>query len=271
MLITGLALLPWTIVCMQGSRGGVIANYHLNNDASILSFLKYIFSASYFSYILLIVFIITLIIFIKNFSRSNNINCLIWVISGIVAVFGTFIIALLFSYLFFPIIDKSTLRYFLPAIVILWLLFAVFIQYNPNKHLYALIVILLIVFPGQLKLYLTTYKEFKADTLHEQTIQILVNSLDLNSYIITDQLHMSIKPIPYGYFGIEKEDIFYIEDIKTNSIPLINNSLLIFKEQINKNVINFIEKNGYSLFTVKENGLIGNIPVNIYVIKKDER
>lgn len=192
-------------------------------------------------------------------------------ISGIVAVFGTFIIALLFSYLFFPIIDKSTLRYFLPAIVILWLLFAVFIQYNPNKHLYALIVILLIVFPGQLKLYLTTYKEFKADTLHEQTIQILVNSLDLNSYIITDQLHMSIKPIPYGYFGIEKEDIFYIEDIKTNSIPLINNSLLIFKEQINKNMINFIEKNGYSLFTVKENGLIGNIPVNIYVIKKDER
>lgn len=196
---------------------------------------------------------------------------MIWVISGIVAVFGTFLLALLFSYLFFPIIDKSTLRYFLPAIVILWLLFAVFIQYNQNRHLYALIVILLIVFPGQLKLYLTTYREFKADVLHEQTIQILFNSLDLNSYIITDQLHMAIKPIPYGYFGLNKEDIFYIGDIKTNTIPLIRNSLLILKEPINKNLKDFIEKNGYSLCVVKENGLIGNITVNIYKIYKYER
>lgn len=271
LIILGLTLLPWTIVCMQGKRGGVIADYHLNNDASILAFLKYIFSASYFSYILLIIFVILAIVFIKKSIRQNNIEFSIWVLSGLIAVFGTFISALIFSYVFFPIIDRWTLRYFLPEIVILWLLLGIFIQKNENQKLFALAVLLLIILPGLAKLGLITYREYKADILHEHTIQIVGNSLNRNNYIITDQLHMAIEPVYYGYFGLDKLHIFYLEDIKINTIPLIRNSLLILKEPINKNLKDFIEKNGYSLCVVKENGLIGNITANVYKINKDER
>lgn len=270
-VITGLTLMPWTIVCIQGKRGGVIADYHLNNDASILSFLKYIFSASYFSYFILIIFTILAISFIKKSLKQNNINCSIWVISGLIAVFGTFISALIFSYIFFPIIDRWTLRYFLPEIVILWLLLGIFIQKSKNKRLFTFTIILLIILPGLSKLGLITYREFKTDSLHEQTIQIISNSLNIHNYVITDQLHMAIEAVYYGYFGLNKEHIFYIEDTKINTIPLIKNSLLIFKEPINKNLKDFIRNNGYSLYVVKENGLIGNIAVNIYKIVKDER
>ena len=253
------------------NAGGVIADYHLNNDASIIEFLKYIFSASYFSYFLLIIFIILAITLIKKCLKQNKINYLIWIISGLASVFGTFILALTFSYIFFPIIDKWTLRYFLPEIVILWLLLGIFIQNNKNIKLYSFIVFLLIILSGVPKLGLTTYREFKADALHEQTIQIVSNSLDIGSYVITDQLHMAIEPVYYGYFGLDKAHIFYIEENNISRIPLINNALLILKEPINKNIKDFIEKNGYSLFVVKENGLIGNIVTNVYKIVKDER
>ena len=219
----------------------------------------------------MIIFTILAISFIKKSLKQNNINCSIWVISGLIAVFGTFISALIFSYIFFPIIDRWTLRYFLPEIVILWLLLGIFIQKSKNKRLFTFTIILLIILPGLSKLGLITYREFKTDSLHEQTIQIISNSLNIHNYVITDQLHMAIEPVYYGYFGLNKEHIFYIEDTKINTIPLIKNSLLIFKEPINKNLKDFIRNNGYSLYVVKENGLIGNIAVNIYKIVKDER
>lgn len=271
LLITFISLIPWSIVCIQGKRGGVIADYHLNNDASILLFLNYIFSASYFSYLLLIIFVILAISTIKRCLLANNAKYLTWIMSGIVAVFGTFVLALIFSYIFFPIIDKWTLRYFLPEITILWLLLGIFIQNSRKQRLFTCIVLLLIILPGVAKLGLTTYREFKADVIHNQTFLIITNSLDLGNYVITDQLHMAIEPVYYGYFGLDKKHLLYIKESNIHSIPLIKDSLLILKEPIKEPLKEFIAQNGYSLCLLKENGLIGNITANVYRIVKSER
>ena len=191
--------------------------------------------------------------------------------SGIVAVFGTFVLALIFSYIFFPIIDKWTLRYFLPEITILWLLLGIFIQNSRKQRLFTCIVLLLIILPGVAKLGLTTYREFKADVIHNQTFRIITNSLDLGNYVITDQLHMAIEPVYYGYFGLDKKHLLYIKESNIHSIPLIKDSLLILKEPIKEPLKEFIAQNGYSVCLLKENGLIGNITTNVYRIVKSER
>lgn len=280
------SLVPWFFVTYQMKRG-LISNYKLTGIVDIITCLNYIFSSE-FSLILFIIFVIAVIISINhyfgfisiiqsntkkkieiNFNKINLSNSIVvWELSGLLSVLGMIIAAIIFSHLYFPIITKGTLRYFLPGIVILWLLFGIYIQKLNKKNLVSIIVILLIIFSGLPRLMDTYHKELNENILHIQTLEAVSKQVNSKEFVITDQKHFLWGFLSEYYLGIDKKRVIFI-DKQENLIPKINDKyLLILKKPIEDKFRKEIYKKGYKLNTIKEHGLIGNLSSNIYQLEK---
>lgn len=280
------SLIPWFWLSAHRHKG-IISNYGLKETADIITCLNYIFSSE-FSLILFIAFIIAVFVSINycfgfinvtqsnlkkkikiNFNKINLSNSIVvWELSGLLSVFGMIIAAIIFSHLYFPIITKGTLRYFLPGIVILWLLFGIYIQKLNKKNLVSLIVILLIIFSGLPRLMDIYHKEMNENILHIQTLEAVSKQVNSKEFVITDQKHFIWGFLSEYYLGIDKKRVIFI-DKQENLIPKINDKyLLILKKPIEDKFRKEIYKKGYKLNIIKEHGLIGNLSSNIYQLEK---
>lgn len=280
------ALLPW-IILMYKTQKTLISNYGLKSIAGISSCFHYIFDSD-FSWILFIIFVtVAFIVINRNFNlitiqyfngrhnlkiNFNNINFkntqTVWMISGVLAVLGMIIGALLFSCLFFPIITTGTLRYFLSAFVILWLLLGVFVQQLHRKNLIVAIIVILLIISGMPRVINVYNEEMQASFLHIQTLEAINKIIEPNNFVITDQKHLEWGFLSEYYLGIDKKRVIFI-DKQENLIPKINDKyLLILKKPIEDKFRKEIYKKGYKLNTIKEHGLIGNLSSNIYQLEK---
>lgn len=280
------SLIPWFWLSAHRHKG-IISNYGLKETADIITCLNYIFSSE-FSLILFIIFIIAVFVSINgyfdfiNVTQSNlkkkikinlnkinlNNSIMVWELSGLLSVFSMIIATIIFSHLFFPIITKGTLRYFLPGIVILWLLFGIYIQKLNKKNLASSIVILLIILSGLPRLIDTYSKEMNANILHIQTLDTVTKVISSNEFIITDQKHLTWGFLSKDYLGIDKKRVKFFDKQEEFALKSNNKYLLIFKKPIEDKFRKEIYKKGYKLNTIKEHGLIGNLSSNIYQLEK---
>lgn len=280
------SLIPWFWLSVQRQKG-LISNYGLKETADLITCLNYIFSSK-FSLILFIIFVIAGFASINhhfnfinltqlnskikieiNYKKVNSNNVqVIWILSGLLSVFGMIIAAIVFSYLCFPIITKETLRYFLPGIVILWLLFGIFVQELRKKNLVATIVLFLIIFSGLPKLIDTYNMEIKSNIVHLQTLESVKQILKSDYCIIAYHKHFTYNTLWDVYYSMPKIKTVYINQKELQELQLNNKSLIILKNPIEKNLKNSILKRGFTLKTIKENGKVGNRLANIYLLIK---
>lgn len=279
------ALLPW-IIFVYRTKKALISDYGLKSIASISSCFNYIFYSD-FSWILFIIFIIvTFTIINRNFNlintqyfngrhkikiNFNNINfetpLTVWMLSGVLAVLGMIIGSLVFSYLFFPIITTGTLRYFLPAIVVLWLLLGVFVQQLHNKNLIVATIVILLIISGVPRVINVYNEETRASFLHIQTLEAINKIIEPNNLVITDQKHLSWGFLSQEYLRIDKKNVVNYDLKEISKINKNKRYLLILKNPADKNIKNILSKTGYTLNTVKEHGRIGNLSANIYQVR----
>lgn len=280
------ALLPWIIFNYQ-TKKEFISNYGLKGIAGIDSCINYIFSSE-FSWFLFIIFLVAALkvfnrylnlikIYSSNGKRKIKIICnynnfsnykVAWMFSGLLSVLGTMILAVAFSHLFFPIITNWTLRYFLPAIVILWLLLGIFISKLQYKNIINIIVIVLIVVSGIPKIINTYNTEMKVNALHINTMDVIMNKINSQSFIITNQKHITYSAIREGYFNLNANHIKFLDLKKLPVFKTNEKYFLILQKPVDKNIKNTFDKIGYSLIVVKEHGRIGNLSANIYQVRK---
>lgn len=280
------SLIPWAIVCIQ-NKGGIISNYKLKDIIDATSAFNYIFSSA-FSNILLLIFIVVAILTFNKYLNFLSIqknekikiikikfsfDCfhnykITWIISGILAVFGLIIGAIVFSHLFYSIIAKETLRYLLPSCIIIWLLLGILVN-NLSKKLFTTIAIVLLICVSGMPRLLDSYNvEMRINNSHLQTIGLVRNIINENYVIITDHKHIAYDAMFYRYLNLSQNQVYLIQNHKIPKLKEGKNYLLILYKSINKNYENFINSNGYKLEKIKGDGRIGTIPIQIFQIVK---
>lgn len=112
----------------------------------------------------------------------------VWIISGVIAAFGTIAISELISIVIYPII---VLRYLYPSFIMIWILFAIDISKGKLGRLWTALLVAFI-FMTCYPTYLDTIKSERAnDRRLESTLTATTSEMDVNDLIYTDILHFA--------------------------------------------------------------------------------
>ncbi len=213
----------WKVICSGGSilvlfmpwlflakkiKGGVVSNYGIGG-VSWHDCIEFIFHSKYSLALLAFFFVATAFAFAYDLgiisfeNREKNKRLIkisiisgkwkineewIWIISGIVGVFGTIVAAKLFSSLFYPII---CLRYLYVSYIIIWLIFAVVLSKCKFSRLWTILLIVFIFVSCLPNYYNTLKTERTNNTRLEKTLEATTSEIDENDFIYTDMVHFA--------------------------------------------------------------------------------
>ena len=216
-------LMPWLFFAMD-EKGAIITNYGIE-PIGYVTCIGYIFQTNYkaIKLLLLAAFFTVFIINLNNdtyildilhkeklglknsFRKLTLTNEWVWMLSGVIAVFGTIILSETFTQLFFPIIG---LRYLYPSYVILWLIFAINVSKIKFNKLWMFILMFVIFVSCYPSLISTIQAEQKNNQRLESTLKITQSEIDENSFIYTDIVHFAwtvagvyYRQTPHDLFG----------------------------------------------------------------------
>lgn len=255
-------LFPW-LVFTKEIKGVVMSDYNIELVSWIDCF-EFIFHSKYSMFLLALFFAVLLVRLVYVFGMAgireskdgkkllllsldlHNMHLdmeWIWMISGVIAVFGTIAISELISTIAYPII---VLRYLYPSFIIIWLLFAINIsRCKLGSLLTALLVIFIFIscYPE----YLNTIKgEHERNRALESTLAA-VSEIDKNDFIYTDIVHLAWT-IADVYFPDSPHELFgQTEWWGPAEIPELDGSMqywLFLGEPISKEITVHLEDMG---------------------------
>ncbi|MCI8297643.1 MAG: hypothetical protein HFG22_17550 [Lachnospiraceae bacterium] len=208
-------LLPW-LAFAKKTKGVVVSDYKID-QVSWRACLGYIFHSKY-SVLLFVLFLVTLsiqavfafgLVQIKKDEGRKKVSSLrlefrdihmdgewVWIISGVVAVFGTIAISEVISMLLYPII---MLRYLYPSFIMIWLLFAIDISKWKPGRLWSVLAVVFI-FATCYPEYLDVIKnEHEADKRLKATLAATTPAIDGDAFIYTDIQHFDWSVVDVYY------------------------------------------------------------------------
>lgn len=279
-----IGFIPWLYYNYK-NFGRIMSNYSLPN-VEWKECLGYIFH-SRISMILLLIFGITLILTITyeigivSFERDNDKMVVsiklrekiffnaesIWIISGVLSVFGTIAAAKMISYVMYPII---VLRYLYPSFIIIWLVFAVNISKCKLHKLYSLALIILILVSCYPNYLYTLGYEIKCDKRLETTLSKTREFIDENSHIYTNIIHFAWTLGEVYYPDTTKDLIGNTDFWGYSELPQLDDkqdNWLFWSGSISDNVIKNLELQNKKAELVAENAFVGIENVWIYRVK----
>ncbi len=277
-----LFLLPWVVYAIK-MRGNVILNYNLGRLtwSECFEFIfhsknSWVFLAAFFVTLLLSVLIDSKIFEIKKnaeekylislnvFPSVNHLSVQwFWILSGLCSVFGTIVLAQVFSAVFFPI---ALLRYLYVCYVIAWLIFGIVIsKLYLSRVLSGLLVIITFCTCWE-GYYQTVTMEKINNSRLKSTLEATI-SIDEDDFIYTDIVFVEWT-IADVYYPSTKHGMFgRSEWIGPAELPLLDDSYtnwLFLSESISDDICDNLLAQGKKAELVVNNGFIGTSNVYIY-------
>lgn len=288
-LVSGISVLalffPWLVFAKKIS-GEVISNYNMEL-ISWYDCVDFIFKSKYSMILLYAFFAMIVLWFIydykilrveKDDQRVINVKVnlipqinvkakWVWIISGIVAVFGTICAAEAISNILYPII---CLRYLYQSYIIIWLLFAIAISNMKLNRLWtALFVIIMFVscYPNLLNVI---KDEMLNNKRLKSTLEATQPEIDENDYIYTDIVHFAWT-VKYAYYPETPGTLFGHPEWEwgIDEIPKLDSGIdywLFLGESISEDIFNNLSSQSRTVIPVVEQGYIGTGDVWIYRI-----
>ena len=192
----------------------VTGDFWITEYMSFFDCIKYLFSSK-ISLIIFAVFLIALVImlyrlFVNNSNRGKGVmkhfrnmdSETVWVIAGIISLFGTIGVGLYISVTFTPMLIE---RYLFPATVIAWLLLAVGLSrcdiHKTLKTCIPVAIALCLLFAGIPNMVQMLDTEHSNETSHNEIMDVTQDYVDDGYIIVTDMNHLNQNVLDYYYPG----------------------------------------------------------------------
>lgn len=254
---TVLAYLPWLGILLQSFKR-TSDSWWSDTIPSFVSCTSYIFDYKW----LFVAFIIVIIIFIMyqmeivNFRITNNgfmvdnidisINIseklsfngeILWMLSGVISIFGTMAVGLVLSYAIRPLFLE---RYLFPVSIMAYLILGFCISKMQLRKVWAMLLIILILW-SNVPYFVNNYKY--ENSLNRETSAFLTAVNPSSSDIIyTDNSHLGWTLLPYYY---SNNSGGYKPDAIENLDKDYNEILLLWTQKLDETSLENVNKQGY--------------------------
>lgn len=296
-IVSGLSVLllfaPWILFCYK-TKGVVMSNYGID-DVKWYDCFEFIFHSKY-SMILLCTFLVFFTVRVMYETGIMKITdkqeeelkktvitlslspgdwiingYTIWMLGGILAVFGTIIVSKIISALAFPII---VLRYLYSSYIIIWFLFGISVSKCRLRKLYTFILIIFIIVSCYPSYCHTIKSERECNTRLKSTLEATTHEIDKSDFIYTDIVHFAWT-ISEVYYPDTPRDLFgHLEYWGTEKLPELDLSIenwLFLSAPISDKIKTDLINQSVSAELVVDCGYIGTGNVWIYkIVKVDE-
>ena len=183
-----------------------------------------------------------------------------WLLYGIFSAFGTMILGFVISIFIHPAFLP---RYLYPVSVVIWLILSIVISELPSSKILAAAVLILTLI-SCIPNYIFVYSEEKDNNARcLETQSALIEYIGKNDTIVTNDLHLYRTGLRYYLPGVEN----YYHDYDDFSDE--KKYWLVWDCSISDEYLSMFDQYGYEPIPVYENGVLGDIPVYIYDLKKD--
>lgn len=285
-IISGITVLgmiiPWLMLA-SNTKGVVIMDYGID-QVSLRECLEFIFFSKY-SFLLLGMFFIAILLWflyehkIVSFEPGDDGKKVIkiqlfnaiqlksewfWVISGILAVFGTIILAQIFSHVFYPII---CLRYLYVSYVIIWLLMGIAISKLQFSRVWTTMLILMLLVTCYPSFLYVTKDELRNSERLEVTLELTQPEMDENDFIYTDIGHFEWT-VATSYYPNTPHNIFGV-GWGLKELPELDSETqywLFLSQPVSKDITINLENQAKKTELVIDNGYIGTGDVWVYKV-----
>lgn len=261
---TVLAYLPWLGILLQSFKR-TSNSWWSDTIPSFVSCISYIFDYKW----LFVAFIIVIIIFIMyqmeivNFRITNNgfmvdnidisINIseklsfngeILWMLSGVISIFGTMAVGLVLSYAIRPLFLE---RYLFPVSIMAYLILGFCISKMQLRKVWAMLLIILILW-SNVPYFVNNYKY--ENSLNRETSAFLTAVNPSSSDIIyTDNSHLGWTLLPYYY---SNNSGGYKPDAIENLDQDYNEILLLWTQELDETSLENVNKQGYDYEKIYE-------------------
>lgn len=275
---------PWLLYAKK-IKGVVMSNYGIGL-VSWNSCIEFIFHSKYSMQLLYIFFALIAVWFIYDFGiisfgRNENgkidINCKVfsaiklnakwaWILSGIIAVFGTITAAELISNVLYPII---CLRYLYPTYIMVWLLFSVALSKTKLSNMWTIIFCIIIIFTSYPTLYNSINTEMSNNKRLKSTLEATQPEMGDNDFIYTDIVHFAWT-VEYSYYPDTPNNLFGHEEwwgpVELPELDSETQYWLFLAAPISDNVSENLDNQDKQAELIVDNGYIGTGNVWIYKV-----
>lgn len=257
-IVTVIVYLPWFFVLLE-SFYRTTNDFWLEAPQEIMYCLEYIFQSK-FSLLFFVVFIICIIsLIILEVLKKEKIENIIWIIAGLVALFGTLVVGTAISILVRPMFIA---RYLFPISMVAWLLMGIAISKFKYKRVFTFILIVMILWSG-IKEYAKIYtEEMISNEILEETLEITTEEMKIDDVIVTDNVYI-IWTVAELYYP-QNECIPFRDFDALSNLDTIY--WFIFSNKLEDTIICELESKGFEINLVIEDGVLGTYPVSIYKI-----
>lgn len=162
-----LGYLPWIAVVLLTVKK-VADGYWIKTIPEITECLSYMFSFYHGELLFVLMLILVVIFFIHKYRNVEKIKLdaeAIWIVAGLLSIFGTIIVSILISNAIRPVL---MCRYLYPVSIVAWIIFGYTLPRMSSKKIFAIVAVSLVVFSGN---YVYTYNdEMDADRSNENIL-----------------------------------------------------------------------------------------------------
>ena len=276
--ITVLGYLPWFLASMVKTLNRVVEIFWIPEQMSFEESIAYIFNSSEHLYAILALFslvILALVIrtvwnkYMRESSEKTDDNIvLVWIILGLLSVFGSIALGQLISSMTRPLILD---RYLYPVSVIAWIVFAVAVsRVTTRKYIrttVSLLVIAMILVVCVPNFCETVKVEEERNEYTAQVIDLTYSYLSEGDNIVTNNNHMrqSLSKIYFPDLTVS----FINEDVK--KVPKLDHShkhlmFLTYEVQV-VDIEDQINDQGYEVILIQRGWFASNYYMAIYELR----
>ena len=263
------SLVPWYVFC-ENNRGSMMINYGISGDPMELCLKGLFFRNGHLEYYAILgLFFALFILYEKNiinysdavdwkieidFSKSIKSAKVFWLMDGMLSVFGTILLAGMFSRFFFPIL---LFRYVYPSFILIWLIFAICIGRCKHKRVYTIILIVFTLFSSSNELSNLVTRECDYNSRQIEYLEYAGNIVGDEDIILTDSILLDWTILETYFPGIEHQMLNLETDIRTER----NKKVWMMLE---KPLSEEIMQNNDSIVLEYENGFLGSENIWMY-------
>ena len=287
-LVSGISvlgmLIPWVFLADKHStNGGVINDYGIDL-VSLRECVEFIFFSKYSLLLLGLFFVAILLWFlyehkivslepgddgkkvikIQLFRAIQLKSEWFWVISGILAVFGTIALAQIFSHVFYPII---CLRYLYVSYVVIWLLMGIAVSKLQFSRVWTTMLILMLLITCYPSFLYVTKDELRNSERLEVTLELTQPEMDENDFIYTDIGHFEWT-VATSYYPNTPHNIFGA-GWGLKALPELDSETqywLFLSQPVSEDITLNLENQAKKAELVIDNGYIGTGDVWVYKV-----
>ncbi len=272
-LVTVIGYLPW-LASLITSFSRTKDDFWMTKYPSILECVRYLFDSDIFLYSYGMI-VITLVLTVMHVFRGKDTEResqseaqlsieTVWMIWGLVAVFGTLCMGELISVLVRP---SFLQRYLYPVMGVIWLVLCVGISKIPHRNIvFALLISLslMVYIPS----YYNIYREDRANDLKciETQIQML-EFVREDDILLTNITHLSWTVLGYYFPGVESVGI----ERGYDQFDKGTRYWLLWKKELKNKDIKWLRSNGYQAKEILNNGYLGENEFYLYELIVDDK